>query len=77
MCVIQRTYLNQHLRRRTRDIAITDAVREDRDVVAELRSGAGSVGDADVGLEYIEKKGGLSGWTWSRKKKEREEKARW
>ncbi len=73
MCVIQHTYLNQHLRRRTRDIAITDAVRKDRDVVAELGSGAGGVGNADVGLEYRREKGGLSGWRRSRKKGEEEE----
>ena len=42
--------MNQLLRRSARDIAIADTVREDRDVIAELRARAGGVRDADVRL---------------------------
>ncbi|KAL9126759.1 MAG: hypothetical protein Q9175_007866 [Cornicularia normoerica] len=46
----QLTYMNQLLRRSARDIAIANTVREDRDVIAELRARAGGVRDADVRL---------------------------
>ena len=40
---IHKTYLNQLLRRRTRDVAIANPVRDDRDVVAELGARARGV----------------------------------
>lgn len=44
------THINQLLRRGAGDVAVADSVGEDGDVVAELGTGAGGVGYADVGL---------------------------